>query len=555
MLAHTGTSSMNKHYNGFNCRKAIKTAGQKPNIKLALEHAAQNAPVQRFDHRVFQQKLAKLLNVSHLPFLFLEHPEFRDLLSYVRLAPSMPEVPSAKAMRRQLRDLVREQQRNVLQTLPSSAKLSPALDCWTPPFWQAFMAVTGYFLDQHWEYHRVLSVTTDNASNNKTLITSIQEATESLESNENITMIRVPCVAHVIQLSLKDLLGKMKAIPKNDTAEQTWSDDRVDNLRARKQKKEIVDTLNKIRSLAIYINGCPQRRESFYNLQTKEPKLVPIQDDATRWNSTFLMLTRARKLQQVFDDFCCQYDQEHLALRQEQWRQVDYLLSILQPFHQFTTILSKKKDVTIHLVFKIYNKLFEHLEKSAKLSVYYADTDKVDGYLYAIGTILSPQDKLQFFSTKDWDPDPESPETDYRAKYRQSFECSFHRHSEHLTEDQQHQDTPPVIMAISELESLCVLKKFQQPQTQQLLQPDELTNDNEEDEGPSTQALIASQAPSAKALGKRRQKNFTEDLDEEGENQVDDDGDVIPLPETQHRASGRVRNRSRLLDGYETSDK
>ena len=243
--------------------------------------------MQRFDHRVFQQKLAKLLTVSHLPFLFLEHPEFRDLLSYVRLAPSMPEVPSAKVMRRQLRDLVREQQRNILQTLPSSAKLSLALDCWTSPFRQAFMAVTGYFLDQHWEYReillgfehlhgvhsganlskvlfellqehqitdRVLSVTTDNASNNKTLITSIQEATESLKSNDNITMIRVPCVAYVIQLSLKDLLGKMKAIPKNDTAEQTWSDDRVDNLRARKQEKEIVDSLNKVRSLDIIFN-------------------------------------------------------------------------------------------------------------------------------------------------------------------------------------------------------------------------------------------------------------------------------------------------------------
>ena len=66
-------------------------------------------------------------------------------------------------------------------------------------------------------------------------------------------------------------------------------------------------------------------------------------------------------------------------------------------------------------------------------------------------------------------------------------------------------------------------------------------SDNEEDEGPSTQALIASQAPSAKALGKRRQNNVTEDLDEEGEDQVDDDGDVIPLPETQHRVPGRVR--------------
>jgi hypothetical protein len=192
----------------------------------------------------------------------------------------MPEIPSAKVMRRQLRDLVCESQKNILQKLPSGAKLSLALDCWTSPFRQAFMAITGYFLDKDWEYHeillgfehlhgshsganlsevlfqllqkhqitdRVLAVTTDNASNNVTLMASVHDAIESLQSSNNVIIIRVPCIAHVIQLSLKDLLGKMKAAPKNDIAEQAWSDDQVDNLRARQQKHEIVDTLNKVR--------------------------------------------------------------------------------------------------------------------------------------------------------------------------------------------------------------------------------------------------------------------------------------------------------------------
>jgi hypothetical protein len=52
-----------------------------------------------------------------------------------------------------------------------------------------------------------------------------------------------------------------------------------------------------------------------------------------------------------------------------------------------------------------------------KLSGYYRDTDQIDGHIYAIGTILSPQDKLKFFSTSDWDLDPESG-VDYRATYR-----------------------------------------------------------------------------------------------------------------------------------------
>src|ERR1700709_399246 len=82
---------------------------------------------------------------------------------------------------------------------------------------------------------------------------SVHEGIESLQSSNDVVIVRVPCIAHVIQLSLKDLLGKMKAIPKNDEAEQVWSDDRVDSLRARQQKREVVDTLNKVRRLDFII--------------------------------------------------------------------------------------------------------------------------------------------------------------------------------------------------------------------------------------------------------------------------------------------------------------
>lgn len=40
--------------------------------------------------------------------------------------------------------------------LPPNSKLSISLDCWTSPFQQAFMAITGYFLDQNWDYREVL---------------------------------------------------------------------------------------------------------------------------------------------------------------------------------------------------------------------------------------------------------------------------------------------------------------------------------------------------------------------------------------------------------------
>jgi hypothetical protein len=48
----------------------------------------------------------------------------------------------------------------------------------------------------------------------------------------------------------------------------------------------------------------------------------------------------------------------------EEWRQIDYLLYLTKPFFDFTSVLTKTKDITIHGVFSVYNKLFDHLEHS-----------------------------------------------------------------------------------------------------------------------------------------------------------------------------------------------
>ena len=81
-----------------------------------------------------------------------------------------------------------------------------------------------------------------------------------------------------------------------------------------------------------------------------------------------LMLQCAKRLQTVCGEFCMQCSCHDLHLGQEEWQQVDYLLTITQSFYTFTTTLSKSKDITVHTTFGIYNKLFSYLEKSmAKL--------------------------------------------------------------------------------------------------------------------------------------------------------------------------------------------
>jgi hypothetical protein len=171
---------------------------------------------------------------------------------------------------------VQERQQDILRTLPENAKLSIALDCWTSPFAQAFMAITAYFIDAAWKYRevllgfeplqgkhsgqnlsnvlfdklrehevdqRVFAITTDNASNNKSLMTALQKAIP-----DNTTLIRVPCLAHVIQLCLNELLGHIKAVPLNEKTETRWTEERSQLARdiAKKPGGDITRTLAKV---------------------------------------------------------------------------------------------------------------------------------------------------------------------------------------------------------------------------------------------------------------------------------------------------------------------
>jgi hypothetical protein len=167
------------------------------------------------------------------------------------------------------------------------------------------------------------------------------------------------------------------------------------------------------------------------------------------------MLRRAKRLQSIFDQYSQEYGHPHLKLDQDEWRQVDYLLQLTQPFFRFTTALSKTKDITIHTVFSIYNRLFNHLEVSInqlqqkkvlwkqlmlsaldaakdKLSAYYGKTTQEHGYLYAMGTILAPQYKLQFFSDISWSEN----NYEWRQKYHNHLQDYIKPYEQQLSKDQ-----------------------------------------------------------------------------------------------------------------------
>lgn len=69
-----------------------------------------------------------------------------------------------------------------------------------------------------------------------------------------------------------------------------------------------------------------------------------------------------------------------------------------------------------------------------KLAEYYSKTDEIHGDLFAIGTILAPEHKLQFFASKDWDNDDDN--TNWRQRYRQSFDKYIEPYKQRLANPQ-----------------------------------------------------------------------------------------------------------------------
>lgn len=277
-----GTSAMSRHKKSNTCRKGKKKGFNQSLISDSLQnHFTRDSPsVHRVTTFQIEEQLLKTITCLRLPFQTVENPVFQRLLSLLYSGPGELELPSAKTLRRRLRDAVNCQQELQLQDLPEDAKVSLALDCWTSPFQQAFVAITVYFIDKDWNYRemllgfeplhgphtgnnlsdvlhrlleeqklldRIFSVTTDNATNNDTMIRALQERLLSIgaiSSRESI--VRVPCMAHVIQLCLKQLLGHIRAAPKNKEVRAFWSDTQAHGLKDSINYGDVAHTLTKV---------------------------------------------------------------------------------------------------------------------------------------------------------------------------------------------------------------------------------------------------------------------------------------------------------------------
>jgi hypothetical protein len=157
-----------------------------------------------------------------------------------------------------------------------------------------------------------------------------------------------------------------------------------------------------------------------------------VGDISIWWNSTYNMVLQAMRLRiplqnWLDEEMSMDPGLECLALSNMDWKKLKYLIILLRPFTEYTSLIGNTRDATINHTRNIYNALFDHLdiiwdrfsskdqEKTPWISEFItainAGTGKLKEYYskpggpvetqYALAAMLNPSQKLGIFSSSE----------------------------------------------------------------------------------------------------------------------------------------------------------
>jgi hypothetical protein len=191
--------------------------------------------------------------------------------------------------------------------------------------------------------------------------------------------------------------------------------------------------------------------------QESERLLRMIGDISIRWNSTYDMILRAMRLRiplrnWLDEQILQEPGLECLDLSNMDWKKLRYLIVLLRPFAEYTSLIGNTRDATINHTWNIYNALFDHLDMVQKkldckalaktpwipefitaidagiekLREYYTQTGGPMETVYALAAMLDPSQKLGIFASPEWG-------REWSKKYKKEFAEYWSANYQNLT--------------------------------------------------------------------------------------------------------------------------
>ncbi|CAH2207636.1 jg12313, partial [Pararge aegeria aegeria] len=344
------------------------------------------------------------------PFSIVEDKGFQKLLSWIPgyIPPSRKTI--SNSLIPALHEKILNECRDILNTEAVTACITT--DCWTSNNNDSFIAVTAHYISPKFKFKSILleckgcpgSHTSDHlAQQIKGIILEwnlLNKVNFAVSDNAHnvcnaiITQLKwkhYGCFAHSLNLIVKEAV-----IP-------------------------IQVTIEKVKKIVAHFKRSTQATEKLMKYQSnhlgmEQPKKL-IMDVATRWNSTYLMVKRFMELSEAVKATTAVINRDWPIVTEEEWTNLELLVSVLAPFEEITSTLSGQNYVTGGLAIVLSNSLQDICQEMLQ-NRRYIDAEVIQNVLLklkwgldtrfqnieqskslALCTLLDPRFKLEMFKS------------------------------------------------------------------------------------------------------------------------------------------------------------
>lgn len=414
-------------------------------------------PTRAYSREAFVDAIVEWIVADDQSLNVVESPELRSLFRMLREDLRDSDIPGRTHIRTRVAEVWDEHMAKLEEEMTSSlGKISMTMDLWTDANLSPFMAVTAHWIEvdtvptlQGTQYnlrlradligfhhvpghhsgehiahaflhvldrigvaHKLGWITLDNASNNDTFMSKLEEELRKRGIPFDHIENRIRCFPHVVNLACKAILAALTDL--NYAREPTTAEEQVSFLDAVDK-----DPIATIRALIRVIRASSIRRQQFSQIvKTFMGKdLQLLRDVDTRWSSALLMIERALILERCLESFLNIPEFHNLRdkyhLTDEEWNALSVAREILLIPFAFQQRLSAQKTPTLcdaipsfEAMIRTWKEMqleffggpeYDVIDKGLdKLSVYLERAELVPAYV--ISMVLNPSIKLRHYA-------------------------------------------------------------------------------------------------------------------------------------------------------------